>query len=134
MNVSSYHLKLHIHQIGSKITSRDLKETFTSNLLHVLYYFWISQKFISLPLEELNSLVTMTFDLVDCDLKMLQESNCQLPTLPFSLWNVSHPAGCPGYVKPADPTVNGTATTFCKDLALEKVLLPTPSPSSIDSF
>ena len=61
----------------------------------------------------------------------------KLTCLAFSLWNVSHPAGCPGYVKPADVTVNDTATTFCKELALDKVKLhfsiPSPDLSCIHS-
>ncbi len=36
-------------------------------------------------------------------------------------WNISHPIGCPGYIKPSDPTVNDTSPTICKELSLSEI-------------
>jgi hypothetical protein len=36
-------------------------------------------------------------------------------------WNISHPIGCPGYVKPIDPNLNDTAPTTCKELSLSNI-------------
>jgi len=39
----------------------------------------------------------------------------------FRLWNISHPIGCPGYIKPSDPSVNDTAPTVCQELSLSDI-------------
>ena len=39
----------------------------------------------------------------------------------FRMWHLSHPVGCPGYVKPTNPNVNDSAPTTCKKLTLDKV-------------
>jgi len=38
------------------------------------------------------------------------------------MWHLTHPVGCPGYVKPVDLAVNDSAPTACRNLTLPLVI------------
>ena len=39
----------------------------------------------------------------------------------YRSWNLSHPIGCPGYLKPTDPKANDSSFTVCRDLNLMNI-------------
>jgi len=39
----------------------------------------------------------------------------------YSLWHITHPIGCPAYVRPTDPSINDTAPAQCIDLSLTQI-------------